>query len=126
MGTVRTDEFRKDAVRIALTSGLSRKQIADDLGVGMSTLNKWITAHRDTDVVSQEDRELALENERLRRENRILREERDILKNRHGSQPACARYKQPVLPSVAWRAVADRLLEGQTPLKNVAHGLMRT
>jgi transposase len=80
MGTVRTDEFRKDAVRIALTSGLSRKQIADDLGVGMSTLNKWITAHRDTDVVSSEDRELALENERLRRENRILREERDILK----------------------------------------------
>jgi len=37
-------------------------------------------AHRDTDVVTQEDRELALENERLRRENRILREERDILK----------------------------------------------
>ena len=34
----------------------------------------------DTDVVSSEDRELALENERLRRENRILREERDILK----------------------------------------------
>ncbi|SEN71469.1 transposase [Pseudorhodobacter antarcticus] len=80
MGTVRPDEFRKDAVRIALTSGLSRKQIADDLGVGMSTLNKWITAHRDTDVVTQEDRELALENERLRRENRILREERGILK----------------------------------------------
>ena len=80
MGTVRTDEFRKDAVRIALTSGLSRKQIAEDLGVGMSTLTKWITAHRDMDVVSVEDRELALENERLRRENRILREVRDILK----------------------------------------------
>jgi transposase len=80
MGTVRPDEFRKDVVRIALTSELSRKQIADDLGVGMSTLNKWITAHRDTDVVAQEDRELALENERLRREDRILREERDILK----------------------------------------------
>lgn len=71
MGTVRTDEFRKDAVRIALTSGLSRKQIADDLGVGMATLNKWITAHRDTDVVSQENRELALENERLRREELV-------------------------------------------------------
>jgi transposase len=27
--------------------------VADDLGVGMSTLNKWITAHRDTDVVSR-------------------------------------------------------------------------
>ena len=80
MGTARTDEFRKDAVRIALTSGLSRKQIADDLGIGMSTLNKWITTHGDTDVVSNEDRELALENDRLRRENRILREERDSLK----------------------------------------------
>ena len=80
MGTARTDEFRKDAVRIALTSGLSRKQIADDLGIGMSTLNKWITTHGDTDVVSNEDRELALENDRLRRESRILREERDILK----------------------------------------------
>ena len=50
MGLKRTDEFRKDAVRIALTSGLTRKQVADDLGVGMSTLNKWITAYRDTDV----------------------------------------------------------------------------
>jgi transposase len=55
MGLKRTNEFRKDAVRIALTSGLTRKQVADDLGVGMSTLNKWITAHRDTDVVSNED-----------------------------------------------------------------------
>jgi|TARA_R110002126_G_scaffold10478_1_gene47645 transposase len=36
----RKNEFRKDAVRIALTSGLTRKQAADDLGVGMSTLNK--------------------------------------------------------------------------------------
>ena len=80
MGHGRTDEFRKDAVRIALTSGLTRKQVADDLGVGMSTLNKWITAHRDTDVVSKEDLSLAQENDRLRRANRILKEEREILK----------------------------------------------
>ena len=88
MGPTRTDEFRKDAVRIALSSkdqdlirgikfpedGLTRKQIASDLGVGMSTLNKWITAHRDTDVVSVEDRDLARENERRRKENRILKD----------------------------------------------------
>lgn len=80
MGLKRTDEFRQDAVRIALTSGLTRRQVADDLGVGMSTLNKWITAHRDTDVVSKEDLNLAKENERLRREVRLLKEEREILK----------------------------------------------
>ncbi|WP_154665063.1 IS3 family transposase [Leisingera daeponensis] len=80
MGLKRTDEFRADAVRIALTSGLTRKQVASDLGVGLSTLNKWILAHRDTDVVSDKDLDLARENERLRRENRILKEEREILK----------------------------------------------
>ena len=80
MGTGRTDVFRKDAVRIALTSGLSRRQVADDLGVGMSRLNKWVTAHRDTDVVSVEDREPAQETERLGRKIRSLNEERDIPK----------------------------------------------
>lgn len=67
-------------MRIALTSGLTRKQMADDLGVGMSTLNKWITTHRDTDMVSKEDLDLAKENDRLRREVRLLKEEREILK----------------------------------------------
>jgi transposase len=88
MGQTRTDAFRKDAVRIALSSkdqdlirgikfpedGLTRKQIASDLGVGMLTRNEWITAHRDSDVVSAEDLELARENARLRRENRILKD----------------------------------------------------
>ena len=45
MGLKQNDEFRQDAVRIALTSELTRKQVADDLGVGISMLNKWITAH---------------------------------------------------------------------------------
>ena len=76
----RTDELGKDAVRIGLPSGLTRKQAADDPGVGMSTLNKWITAHRDSDVVSKEDLSLSQENDRLRRENRILKQEREISK----------------------------------------------
>ena len=79
-GLKRTGEFRKDAARVALTSGLTHRQVADDLGVGMSTLNKWITAHRYTNVVSIEDLDLAQENDRLRRENRILKEEKAVLK----------------------------------------------
>jgi transposase len=78
MGLKQTEEFRQDAVRIGLTSGLTRKQVADDLGIGMSTLNKWITAHRDTDLVSKKDLDLVKENDLLRREVRLLREERKI------------------------------------------------
>jgi transposase len=36
----RTDEFRAEAVRIALPRGLTRKQVASDLGVGLSTLRR--------------------------------------------------------------------------------------
>jgi DNA-binding transcriptional regulator LsrR (DeoR family) len=50
-GTETDRQIRQDAVRIALTNGLTRKQVADDLGVGMSTLNKWIAAYRDCIVV---------------------------------------------------------------------------
>ncbi len=34
MASPRTTEFRQEAVRIALASGLSRKQVAADFGVG--------------------------------------------------------------------------------------------
>ena len=54
--------------------------MASDLGVGLSTPNNWVTAHRDNDVVSDKDLDLAPENERLLRESRILKEERDLLK----------------------------------------------
>ena len=80
MGTGRTDEFRKDAVRIALTSGLPRERVAADLGIGKSTLGKWLAQYRPTDLVSAPQADLARENERLRLENRVLKEERDILK----------------------------------------------
>lgn len=80
MSSQRTAEFRAEAVRIALTSGLPRRQIATDLGIGYSTLNKWIEKNRrDPEgpaVQSDLEREIA----ELRKENRLLREERDILK----------------------------------------------
>ena len=65
---------------IALTTGLTRRQVVDDLGVGVQTLCKWILAQRHTDVVSKEDLSLIQESERIRRENRHLKEESEILR----------------------------------------------
>jgi len=75
-----TDEFRRDAVRIATTSGLTRPQIASDLGVGLLTLNKWVQKHQQDDLMSGPHEDVEKENERLRKEVRLLREEREVLK----------------------------------------------
>ena len=75
-----TEEFRAEAVRVALTSGLPRKQVAADFGIGFSTLNRWIQRDRRNPekpiIQSDLEREIA----ELRKENRMLREERDVLK----------------------------------------------
>lgn len=96
-----TPEFRREAVRLALTSGRPRREIAEDLGIGLSTLTRWLGQERDASEPSEAPVDLHAELKRLRRENAVLKLERDILKNRHGSQPACARYKQPVVSSTA-------------------------
>ena len=80
MGIRRTEEFRSEAVRIALTSGLSLKQVSDDLGIGLSTLGKWAAARKHDELMSGSHDDKYMELARLRKENRILREERDILK----------------------------------------------
>ena len=80
MGRIHSDEFKREAVRMALTSGLKRRQVAADLGIGFSTLAKWIQSSRPSDLPPAVDIDLAKENERLRKENRLLLEEREILK----------------------------------------------
>lgn len=79
-----TKEFETEAVRLAQTSGRTQREIAQDLGVGLSTLVRWIGRSRDramdapTGAAAGED--MAAELKRLRRENEILRQEREILK----------------------------------------------
>ena len=80
MGLKHTDELRKDAVGNALASGLTRKQLVDDLGVERVSAEQTDHTARDTDAVSGENLGLAQENDRLRRENLILKEKREILK----------------------------------------------
>ena len=44
MAATHSEEFKRDAVRIAQTSGLTRRQVSSDLGIGFSTLNKRVKA----------------------------------------------------------------------------------
>ena len=88
MTQVYGEEFRREAVRLARSSGLSRDRIAADLGIGKSTLAKWIQL--DSKLANQGsgtglggvpvDFDLLKENERLRQELRVVKEEREILK----------------------------------------------
>jgi transposase-like protein len=41
-----TKAFRDEAVRLALTSGRSRRAVAADLGVGLATLRHWLDRRR--------------------------------------------------------------------------------
>jgi transposase len=86
--TAYTEEFRREAVRLAEADPDHRAQIARDLGVHPDTLRAWcqrVRAEREghrAGPIAQPARELSLEeeNRRLRRENARLAEERDILK----------------------------------------------
>ena len=80
MANGHSEEFKRDAVRIALTSGLTRRQVASDLVMGVSTLNAWIKLAQETEDASLPDAGLLREVERLRKENSVLRQEREILK----------------------------------------------
>ena len=78
-----TPEVRDEAVRLTQTSGRLRREVAADLGIGLSTLRTWIDGRRDAQMERpppdrQED--LVAELKRLRRANEILRQEREILK----------------------------------------------
>ena len=75
-----TLEFRAESVRVALTSGLPRKQVATDFGIGFSTLNRWIQQDRRNPEKPTIQSDLEREIAESRQENRMLREERDVLK----------------------------------------------
>lgn len=75
-----TAEFKAEAVKLVLESGLTQAQASRDLGITESVLARWVqdarAAERPGALQDAEREEL----KRLRRENGILRKERDILK----------------------------------------------
>lgn len=75
-----TEEFKREAVRLIETSGRTIAQIAEDLGVGLSTLTRWKRIYREADLMAGPHDDVSQEPVRLRKENKILRQEREILK----------------------------------------------
>jgi transposase len=90
-----TKEFEEEAVRLVRTSGRTQREIAEDLGGGLSTLVRWIGRSRERAGEARGGSvspDMAAELRRPQRENEIVRQERDILKQataffaREGSQ----------------------------------------
>ena len=74
------DEFRREAVRILASSDRTIRQVAGDLGVGVSSLGKWKRQYEEADLLAGPHDDVSRELARLRRENELLRAERDLLK----------------------------------------------
>jgi transposase len=79
-----TREFKQQAVQLFQTSGKTKTQIARDLGISDSALNKWCKefSEQGEEAFPGKGHQTTIEeeNRRLRRENEILKQEREILK----------------------------------------------
>jgi transposase len=92
-------EFRREAIRLALSTDESRASVARRLGVNETTLRNWVLDHlaeeaRGSDplAISVSERE---ELRQLRKENEELRTEREILRK------AAAYFAQETIRSAA-------------------------
>ena len=76
-----TKEFKEQTVKLVTEQGLSVAQAANDMGVGLSSLGKWIElfkrAKPDANALTETQID---ELKRLRREIQLLKMERDLLK----------------------------------------------
>ncbi len=79
-GRVIDDAFRREALRILSTSGRTIRAVADDLGVGVSSLGAWKRKSDRAELMAGPHQDVEKELARLRRENELLRAERDLLK----------------------------------------------
>lgn len=79
-------EFKIEAVKLVTEHGMSRKQVARDLGVDPGSLRTWIKQFSDDPEGAFPGKGHVRDEEmrQLRRENEQLRMERDILKKAIG------------------------------------------
>jgi transposase len=79
-----TREFKIEAVRLLERSGKSQTEVAEELGIGHTSLSRWKKKYgAEGETAFPGHGNLTPEEARIRqleRENAILRQERDILK----------------------------------------------
>ncbi len=81
-----TLEFKQDAAKLVLEKGYTHQQAADNLGISLSAIGRWVRAERGPGAKPTADQSSRLnllgqtELTRLRKENEQLRMEREILK----------------------------------------------
>lgn len=83
-----TAEFKREAVRLAQTSGKSIAQVARELGISDTSIHQWRKelAEHGSQAFPGSGHQTAQEEEvrRLKRELEIVKQERDILKKAVG------------------------------------------
>ena len=78
-----SDEFKREAVELATTPGVTKAQIARELGIGAGLLGRWMRAYRQSGEGAfpgqgnARDQELAT----LKRELARVKKERDFLRD---------------------------------------------
>jgi transposase len=78
-----TDEFKREAIRLASQPGISKSGVSKDLGINTNMLHRWIRQQEGNPskvAGSKNETVSSGEFERMRRELAKVRTERDILK----------------------------------------------
>ncbi len=77
-------------MNLALTGGRTRKAVAEALGVGLSSLTRWIGRYRGEETPRDIEDDLQGELRRLRKENALLKQELGISRKAtlHNAYPA--------------------------------------
>lgn len=75
-------DFKLNAVKLYLNSGMSLEKIAHDLGISRSNLGKWVTDYKRDGARSFPGKGHVVNEEvqALKRELQLVKQERDILK----------------------------------------------
>jgi len=76
-----SNEYKEEAVKLVAEAGVLVRQAAKDLGIGQSTLQKWVGQFKKANqVLAPIDLNQREELKRLQADNHKLRLERDLLK----------------------------------------------